>query len=64
MGIPRKTYVDEFGIEREEKTKKWIIAIAIVTVMPSLVLGYQLVKDSFIETNINKYVEGYVLNKG
>ena len=57
MGIPRKTYVDEFGIEREEKTKKWIIAIAIVTVMPSLVLGYQLVKDSFIETNINKYVE-------
>lgn len=57
MGIPRKTYINEAGEEQEEKIQKWTIAITILTILPSLYFGYQLVMDSIIDSNITRYID-------
>ncbi|MGL4335881.1 MAG: TIGR00341 family protein [Turicibacter sp.] len=57
IGIPLKTYVGDDGVERVAKVKKLTIFIAILTVVPSLLFGYQFVVESVLESNINKYVD-------
>ena len=57
MGIPRKTYIDEAGVEKEEKIQKWTIIITVLTILPSLYFGYQLVRDSIVDSNIARYID-------
>ena len=54
MGIPKKTYIDSVA---EKRVKLLIYAIGILTILPSIYLGYGIVKDTITESSINTFIE-------
>ena len=53
MHYPSKVYVDD---KTKKKVKKRIIILTIITIIPSVFLALQIVQDSMINSNINKYI--------
>lgn len=41
---------------REKKAHRYILFTAIVTIIPSVILGYRIILSSYFETNVDRYV--------
>lgn len=54
MRIPKKSYIDAAS---EKRVKILIYIIGIITILPSIYLGYGIVKDSMLESNINSFIQ-------
>ena len=54
MRLPKKAYVDKGTANR---VKFLIYLIGILTVVPSVFIGYSLVKDSIMESNISNFID-------
>ncbi|MGR3809472.1 TIGR00341 family protein [Jiulongibacter sp. NS-SX5] len=54
MGIPSKKWVDELQ-QRKMQTYVWIVAI--ITMVPSIYLGYGIVKRSIFNRNANAFID-------
>lgn len=53
MRYPTKKFIDA---KSRNKVKRNIIVIGIIMVIPSIYLGYQIVDDSMLESNVNKFI--------
>lgn len=53
MRMPRRTFMDR---ATEKRVKLSIYLIAIVTIIPSVYIGYQIVKDTVEDSNIATYI--------
>lgn len=49
----KKAFIDKV---REARVRRSILVIVLVTIVPSVVIGYNIVKRSFFETNAKRYV--------
>ncbi|MDF2615082.1 MAG: hypothetical protein K0S71_2868 [Clostridia bacterium] len=53
MRLPKKAYIDKHA---QLRVKFSIYLIGIVTILPSIYLGYGIVKDSLTESNVNSFI--------
>ncbi|MCC5919119.1 MAG: DUF389 domain-containing protein [Cyclobacteriaceae bacterium] len=53
LQFPRKTFLDR---RREQRIKRYIIALVIVTVLPSVYFAYHIVKRGIFERNAKEYI--------
>lgn len=53
MRYPTKEFID---IKVRRKVKRNIIIMAIIMVLPSIYLAYQIVNESILDNNVNKYI--------
>lgn len=49
----KKEFVDK---NRESRVRRSILLIVLITIIPSVVIGYRIVKRSLFETHVNRYV--------
>lgn len=54
LKFPRKAMVDK---AREQRIRKLVAIIAICTIVPSIYLGFKLIKDSVIEDGAHRFVK-------
>ncbi len=67
LKIPFQSFPDE---AEKRKTKRWVIIIAVVTILPSLYFGYRIVQQERFTYNANQFVDkevdfqnSYLLNR-
>lgn len=53
MRIPKKSFIDE---ATEKRVQRYIYLIALIIIVPSIYLGYQIVKDTVEDSNIANYI--------
>ncbi|MGL5353012.1 MAG: DUF389 domain-containing protein [Clostridium sp.] len=53
MRIPPIEFIDEV---KEKRVKKYIFFGALITIIPSIFLGYQIVKESVDDSNIQRFI--------
>lgn len=53
LKYPQKEFVN---FETEKKVKRYILAIVLITVIPSLVMAYNIVRQSLFEKNANSFI--------
>lgn len=54
MHIPKRSFIDA---KAEKRVKMYIYIIGIITVIPSVFLGYQIVREGVRESNIASFIE-------
>lgn len=54
MRIPKKSFLDA---EAEKRVKRYVYLIGLITVIPSIYLGYQIVKDTVQDNNIENFIQ-------
>lgn len=54
MRFKKKTYMDP---ARTRKARRIILAIVIITIVPSLVLTYSMVRENYFEQQVNQFVQ-------
>lgn len=59
LRLPIKTYIDK---KTQEKMRKSILAIVVLTVFPSIFIAYNIVNENIVSANINKFIKGEFTN--
>ncbi len=55
LGVPRHTYISE---KKQKRINRIILAITIVTIIPSAYIGMVTVRDSVLDRNVSSYLNG------
>lgn len=53
MKFHKKTFVDK---EREKKARVYIAVFTLVTVIPSIIIGFRVVQESYFNQRVSKYI--------
>jgi uncharacterized hydrophobic protein (TIGR00271 family) len=53
MKFHKKTFVDK---EREKKARIYIAVFTIITVIPSIIIGFRVVQESYFNQRVSKYI--------
>ena len=54
MKYDKKVFLDK---QREKRVKQYMLAIVLITLVPSIILGYRIVQRTIFETNADRYVK-------
>lgn len=53
MHIPKQSYIDE---KAEKKVQRYVYLIGMITIIPSVILAYQIVSATVFDNNIQRYL--------
>lgn len=54
MKIPTKKWIDA---KQQKKMRTYVLAVAVITIIPSIFMGYDIVKRSIFSRNANMFIE-------